>query len=109
MFSNEIHQAIDRFSLQNVKLNRRFAHVEIDFTGRAADVPKIGVCHLAGPVDDAAHNSDLYALEMLGSCFDTGRDSLQIEERAATGRASNVVGFEGAAACCLENIVSQPQ
>src|SRR6266704_1045745 len=109
MFSNEIYQAINRFSLQNVKFNRRFAHVQIDLSWRAADVPKIGVGHFAGSVDDAAHNSDFHALEMPGSRFDTGSDSLQVEQRAATRRASSVFGFEGATTCCLENVVGQPQ
>src|SRR5712692_4738322 len=101
MFSNKIHEAIDRFGLQNVKLNRRLAHVQIDLSGRAADVPKIGVCHLAGPVDDATHNSDFDALEMLRSCLDAGSDGLEIEQCTATGGASNVIGLEGAAAGCL--------
>ena len=32
--------------------------IEIDLPGRAADVAEVRIGHLAGPVDDAAHDGD---------------------------------------------------
>ena len=86
-----------------------FADVEIDFAGRAADVAKIRVGHFAGAVDDAAHDGDFHAFEMLRARFDARGDGLQIEQRAPADWAGDVIGLETAATRRLQNIVGQPQ
>jgi hypothetical protein len=85
------------------------ADVEIDLVGRAADVAEIRVGHFAGAVDDAAHDGDFHALEMLRARLDARGDGLQIEQRPPARRAGHVIGLETAAAGRLQNIVGQPQ
>ena len=94
MFANQILQSIDGFRFGNIEFHRRLADVEIHLARRAADVAEIGVRHFARAVHDAAHDRDLHALEMQRGGFDRGGGGLQIEERPAAGRASDVVGLE---------------
>ena len=93
----------------NVEFHRRLADVEVDLAGRAADVAEIGVGHFAGAVDDAAHDGDLHALEVVGRGLDAGGGGLEIEERAAAGGAGDVIGLENAAAGRLQDVVGEPE
>ena len=45
----------------DIFLHAVFADVEIDFAGRASDISKIRVGHLAGAVHDTAHDGDFDA------------------------------------------------
>ena len=94
VLADEILEALDGFGLGDVEFHGGLADVEVDLAGRAADVAEIGVGHFAGAVHDATHDRDFYALEMLRAVFDASGDGLEVEQRAATGRASYVIGFE---------------
>ena len=82
----------------------RLADVEVHLAGRAADVAEIGVGHFAGAVDDAAHDGDFDALEVVGRLADFRRGGLQVEERAAAGGTGDVVGLEDAVADRLQDV-----
>ncbi len=74
--ADEVDEAIDGFDFGDVELHRGLADVEIDFVGGAADVAEIGVGHFAGAVDDAAHDGDFDAFQVLGALLDAGGDGL---------------------------------
>ena len=86
MLADQIFQAIDYLGFGDVEFHSRFAHVEIHFARRAANVTKIGVSHFARTVNDAAYHCNLYALQVRGSRSDFGPCSLQVEKRPGEGR-----------------------
>src|SRR5205823_3220691 len=94
VLSDEIDQPLNCLPLRDVKLDRGLADVEVDLAWRAADVAEIGIGHFAGAVDDAAHDGDFHAFEMLSAGLDAGGDGLQIKQSAATGWASDIIRFE---------------
>ena len=107
MLANQVLEPIDCFRFGDVELHRRFADVEIHFAGRAADVAEIRIRHFTGTIHDASHDSDLYAFQMQGGCFDFGRCGLQIEERPSARRARDIVCLENSRAGCLQDVVGQ--
>jgi hypothetical protein len=84
------------------------ADVEVHLTGRAADVAEVGIGHLAGAIDDAAHDRNLDALEMAGLALNALRRLLQIEKRPAAGGAGDELGLREAHPCSLQQIEGQP-
>ena len=48
--------------------------------GAGKTLAEVGVGHLAGAVDDAAHDGDFYALEVDGGFLDAGGGALEIEK-----------------------------
>ena len=104
VFLDEVDEALDGFAFGDVEFHGGLADVEVDLAGRAADVAEIGVGHFAGAVDDAAHDGDLDALEVVGRFADFGGGGLQIEEGAAAGGTGDVVGLEDAVADRLQDV-----
>src|SRR5208283_1979271 len=98
MLADQVHQAVHGFRLGNVELHGRLADVKVDLARRAPDVPEIRVRHFARAVDDAAHDRNLDALEMLGARFNAAGDGLQVEERATARGARYVISLERPAA-----------
>lgn len=103
----EVDETLDGFGFGDVEFHGGFADVEVDLSGSAADVAEIGVGHFTGTVDDAAHDSDAHALEVSGRCADFLGGGLEIEKGAAAGRAGDVIGFEDAGACGLQDVVGE--
>src|SRR5271169_4952569 len=104
---DEVDEAGDGFGFGDVEFDGGFADVEVDLAGRAADVAEVGIGHFAGAVDDATHDGDLDALEVVGRFADFRRGGLEIEERAATGGTRDVVGLEDAVADRLQDVESK--
>src|SRR6266567_1840860 len=85
VLANQVHAPVHRLDFGDIEFNGGLADVEIDFARGAANVTEVGVRYLAGAIDDAAHDGDFDALEMLGARFDSGGDGLEIEEGAPAG------------------------
>ena len=83
------------------------AAVEGYFALAHAHVAVVGVGHFAGAVDDAAHNADFDALEVVGALANHGGSLLQVEERAAAAGAANVFGLAHAGAGRLQDAEAQ--
>ena len=109
MFADQIFESIDRFGFGDVELHGRFAHIEIHFARRAADVTKIRVRHFARPVNDATHDRDLHPFEMRRRRFNFRGRRLQIEQGPPARRARDVIRFENPRPGSLENVVAQSQ
>ncbi len=91
----------------DVFLDAVLPDVEVDAARTAADVAEVGVGHLAGAVDDAAHDRDLDPLEVLGLRFDALGGLLQVEERAPAGGAGDELGLADAQAARLQDVEGQ--
>lgn len=93
MFFDELDKFIDGIDLRNIIFNTFFSYVKINLTWGAADVAEIGVCHFARAVNDATHDGDGDADEVI--CF--GSDGLggffEVEEGAAAGWTSDEFCF----------------
>ena len=109
MFSNEVHELIYCLGFGDVEPDRCFADVKIDLAGCSAHVTEIRVGHLTGAVDDAAHDGDFHAFEVLGARLDSSGNGLQVEKGATAGRAGDVVGFKGAEPGCLKDVIGKTQ
>src|SRR4051812_36122021 len=101
VLADERDEARVGLDLRNVVLHAVFADVEVDFSGRAADVTEIRVGHLPRAVHDAAHDGDFHALEVAGLRPDALRGRLQVEKGAATARAGDKLGLGDARAGAL--------
>ena len=53
--------------------------------------PEVGISHLAGPVDDAAHDRDGHAWEVPRPGADLLGDLLQVEQRAPAAGTGHVL------------------
>src|SRR5437762_3407714 len=94
MLSHQVHKTVDGFDFGDVEFDRGFSDVEVDLSRRSADIPKIGVRHFARTIHNTTHDGDLHSLKMLRALFDSSSDGLKIEQRPATGWASDVIRFE---------------
>ena len=72
-----------------------------------SDIAPVGVGHLAGTVDYAAHDRDDNSLEVRSACLDFGKGLLQVVHRAAAARAGDVLGLVETAPCGLHYLVGQ--
>src|SRR4051812_38526662 len=72
----ERDQAVIGLLLGHVLLDALLTDVQVDLARRAADVPKIGVRHLARPVHDAAHDRDFHTGQVAGYRLDPVRHRL---------------------------------
>ena len=97
MFADEVYQSIDRFVLRDIETDRLLAHVEVDLVRSPTHVAEVGVSHFTGTINDAPHDRDFHAFEVLRPSFDARSDRLQIEQRASATRAGDVIGLEGSA------------
>src|SRR6478736_2143992 len=107
VFADQRDQTAIRLGLRNVVLDTVFTHVEVDLARRAADVAEVRVGHLARAVHDAAHDGDLYALEVAGLRADALRGRLQVEQRATAARAGDELGLRDTFAGALQDVVGQ--
>ena len=95
---------------RNVETHRLLAHVEIYLARRTADVAEIRVRHLAGAIDDAAHDRNFDAFQVPGRRADFCRRVLEVEQSVRPHEGTrHVIGFEHPRAGRLEDVVRQPQ
>ena len=109
MFTDEIGEALNGFCFGNIELYCSLTDVEIDLVRSATYVAEIRIGHFTGTVDDATHHGDAYAFEMTGGRADFLCGALEVEERATTAWAGDVVGFKNTGAGGLEDVISQAQ
>mmetsp|Transcript_18965 Transcript_18965/g.48520 ORF Transcript_18965/g.48520 Transcript_18965/m.48520 type:complete len:498 (+) Transcript_18965:325-1818(+) len=84
---DQLDKGVARLLVRDGTLHDRFADIEVDLARRAADVAEVGVGHLAGAVDDAAHDRDRDAGQVARALGDLRCHLLQVEERAAAAGA----------------------
>jgi len=53
-----------------------FAFVQGNFSRSTSHIAEIGIGHFARAVDDAAHDGDLHAFQVMCGCADAGRGFL---------------------------------
>ena len=109
MFADEVYQSIDGFVFRDIETDWFLAHVEVDLVGSPTHVAEVGVSHFTGTINDAPHDRDFHAFEVLRPGLDPRGDRLQIEQRASATRAGDVIGLEGSAARGLQDVESQSQ
>ena len=109
MLLDQVHQPLHGLLFGDVELHRGLADVKIDFVRRPTDVAEVRVSHFTGTVHDAAHDSDAHAFEVARGFTDLLRGLLEIEERAPTAWAGDIVRLEDAHACGLQDVVADPQ
>ena len=109
MFADEVDEAVYGLGLGDVEFYGGLANVEVHLAGGAADIAEVGVGHFAGAVYYAAHDGDFHAFEVTGGGFDAGGGFLEVEQCAATAWAGDIVGFENADACGLEDVVGDAE
>ena len=102
MVLDELDELVARRVVVDAPLHHLLPDVEVNLAGRASDVAEIRVGHLARTVHDAAHDRDGHAGEVPGALGDGGGHLLQVEERAAAGRARDVLRLGVAHARALE-------
>mmetsp|Transcript_29356 Transcript_29356/g.78834 ORF Transcript_29356/g.78834 Transcript_29356/m.78834 type:complete len:407 (+) Transcript_29356:575-1795(+) len=93
MLLDELDERVARLLHGNGALHNLLSNVEIDLAWRASHIAKVSVCHLAGAVDDAAHDCNGHAWEVARLCGDLSSDGLQVEERAAARGARDELGL----------------
>ena len=98
VFFDEFEEFVHGRFCRYVAFDNLLAAVEGDFPRAASDITVIGIGHLARAVDNAAHDPDFYALEVVGAASDSGGGLLKVEEGATTGGAGDVFGFGDASA-----------
>src|SRR5580692_10224414 len=97
-FPEQVDQLFHRDSAVDRPFYDILAFIECNLTWSAAYIAEIGVCHFPGAVDDATHDSDLHAFQVVGHAPDLFRRFLEIEQGPATGGTGNVFGLANAGA-----------
>ena len=89
--------------LRNVAFDDRAPLIEGDAPGSRPHVAVIGVGHLAGAVDDAAHHPDTQVFQMPRAFLDAGERPLQVVKRTAAAGTGDVFGAAETHACRLQD------
>src|SRR5581483_3486965 len=93
--------------LRDIRFDLLAPAIERDLAARLAYIAVIGIGHLAGAVDDAAHHGDAdVAAKMGGGRLDLGVDRRQVELGAPAGGTGDELDFGAAQAQRLQNIVT---
>jgi hypothetical protein len=91
MLADQVDELVQGVFGGDALLDHLTAFVEGDLAFANTHIPIVGIGHFTRPVDDAAHDADLDAFEVLGAAADHGGGLLQVEERAATAGATDVL------------------
>ena len=83
------------------------ADVEVNFSGRAADVAEVGVGHFAGAVDDTTHDRELHSFDVSRLRADELGGRLKVEQGAAATGSGDELGLGGAGAGALKDIIGE--
>ena len=102
MFPNEVDEGMDGFVFGDIPANHLLFFVQRDFSGPGADVPIVGVRHFTRAVDDAAHDANFDAFQVMRHRSDFGCGFLKVKQRPATTRTTDVFSFADARPCGLE-------
>ena len=102
---DEGDKLFDGVGLVDVALHDLAAFVEGYLACAGAHIAVVGVGHLAGSVDDAAHDADFDAFEVVGASFDLLERLLDIVLGAAAGGTGDVFALADACADGLEDVV----
>src|SRR5579862_4098909 len=95
---DELDQPLVGFTGGDAARDLLLAHVEVHPARRGADVAEVGVGHLTGAVDDAAHDGNTHAWQMGGARLDAIGGAFQVEQRPSATRAGDVIGSAEASA-----------
>ena len=100
---DQIDQPVDSLGGFDAFVNDFLAAVEGDFVWTDTDVAVVGIRHFAGTVDDAAHDSNFDAFEVLGALADPCGRFLQVKQRSSTAWTTDIFRLGDAQATCLKN------
>ena len=59
VLSNQFEQAVDGLCLRDILLDTFLGPIEGNLATTGTDIAVIGICHLAGAIDDTAHDAYL--------------------------------------------------
>ena len=104
---DEVDESVEGLVGGDVVFNAGFADVEVDFVGGSSDVAEVGVGHFSRAVDDATHDGDGDAFEVVGFSSDALGDALEVKEGASTTGAGDKFGFGDACSCSLKDVVGE--
>ena len=99
----QVNQFVNRAFCGDIAFDDVFALVERDFARSTAYITVIGVGHFTGTVDNAAHNANFDAFEVVGVASNQGGGFLKVEQGAPARRAGYVFGFGDAGARGLQD------
>lgn len=103
VFADQGDEPVERLLLRDVAFDDGAPLVEGDAPGSGAHVAVVGVGHLAGAVDDAAHDADFEIFQMRRARLDLRQRPLDVVERAAARGAGDVFGMREAYARRLQD------
>ena len=104
---NESEELGDSLFLRDVFEDTFLAAIEGDAVATGADVTVVGVCHLAGTVDDATHDGDLETGQVRRSGFHFFDGVLKVEHGASATRAGDILRFIYTHARGLEDVLAK--
>ena len=103
MLLDEGDEAVDGIGLGDVHLDALLALVEADASSGCSHVSVVGIGHLAGTVDDAAHHADFQVSEVSCRLLHALHSGLQVKHGSATSWAGDKFGLADAQACRLQD------
>ena len=104
---DELDEAVEGLVGGDVVFNAGFADIEVDFVGGSSDVAEVCIGHFSRAVDDATHDGDGDAFEVVGFGTDALGDALEVKEGASTTGAGNKFGFGDPCSCSLKYVVGE--
>mmetsp|Transcript_88113 Transcript_88113/g.247795 ORF Transcript_88113/g.247795 Transcript_88113/m.247795 type:complete len:228 (-) Transcript_88113:1690-2373(-) len=96
MLLDELYERAHSLSGGNSAADAIVTHVKVYLADTAAHVTKVGVCHLTGPVHDAAHDSDADPWQMPCALLDHRSGLLEVEEGTAARGTADEFSFRDA-------------
>ena len=93
---------VDSLLLGYVFLDTLLASVERHTVDAGSYISVVGIGHLSGSVDDAAHDANLEPLHVAGGLLDAGYGGAQVVEGAPAARAGDILGLADAQTRSLE-------
>ena len=103
MLCNQLQQALHGFFLGNVLGDTFLLLVERNLATTGTYIARVGIGHLAGTVDYAAHDAYLQTHQMAGGCLDAGDGFLQVIQGASAAWAGDIFGLGELDASGLKN------
>ena len=91
---DKVNKALHRLVLRDIELYSLFPDIEVNLSGSATDIPKVGVSHFARTVNNASHHGNTDTLEVARCFADSLGSSLEIKEGSPAARTSHIIGLE---------------
>src|SRR3984957_10410347 len=89
-FLEQVDQLFHRDSAVDRPFDDILAFIECNLACSAAYITEIGVCHFSGAVDDATHDRDLYAFQMVRDRPNPCGRLLEVEESTTTAGTGDI-------------------